>query len=218
MRKLEKLVPPAPPHGATIEALRILRLEHDTTVAAGDQPTDHLKGQYRTVRDAVRCETSEKCAYCECIITDTYVGDVEHMLPKANHYTRTLDYENLTFACWKCNNHKGNKEFQTLNFLNPYMDEPGDYLRFFGLTLRPVPRNPHMVRAKRTIDTMDLNRQALLDSRERVHNLCESLEMNYHGTTYEAVRDMVKEQIDKARSADAEHSMLARQYFDTAGL
>lgn len=58
------------------------------------------------VKDALKRETSEKCAYCEAKITVVAHGDIEHVSPKSLDRTLTFVWENLTFACQICNQKK----------------------------------------------------------------------------------------------------------------
>jgi uncharacterized protein (TIGR02646 family) len=162
----------------------------------------------------VSAETNGKCAYCESKVDDVYVGDVEHMLPKANDPKRTLDYDNLTFACWRCNNKKRNIEFRDgLPVLNPYEDSGDFFFRFCGFWLRPVKREPDEIRAQRTIDTMDLNRTGLTERREFQYKRYESLEASYYRASHPAVRDSAIEEIRAAQASGSEDSLLARQFF-----
>ena len=146
--------------GALIQALDMAEREFKTTFEPRPPgPKKALFTAYRKVRPAVEFETQGKCAYCESYVKDTYVGDVEHILPKdGDPKNRTLRYSNLTFVRWLCNNHKSNCEFDDgFGLLNPYDVDPQSYLRFFGTMLRAVP-NENRLRGQRTIDKIGLNR------------------------------------------------------------
>ena len=218
MMRLQKLPAEHVDFGALISELAADALVYERERKAGRDATA-LEVAYRKVKPAVRRETSDKCAYCESKVTDVYVGDVEHILPKHGHPERTLDYANLTYVCWHCNNKKRDTEFtDRLGLLNPYVDNPTDYIRFFGLTLVPVPQDPGLVRAKRTIDSIGLNRAGLLESRERTVTSCELLERSYRTATHPAMREFTEQEIRAAQAPNQEHSMLARSYFQQAGI
>jgi uncharacterized protein (TIGR02646 family) len=218
MTRLEKLPAAHRTFGHFIRDLAADALAYELELAAG-RDASVLAAAYRKVKPAVARETADKCAYCECKVTDVYVGDVEHILPKGGHPERTLNYANLTFVCWYCNNNKRDIEFtDRLGLLNPYVDEPTEYVRFFGTALVPVPKDPHRVRAKRTIDSISLNRAGLLESRERMVRSCELLELAYHAARHPAVRELTEQEIREAQDPGREHSMLARSYFQQAGI
>ncbi|MGA3037405.1 MAG: HNH endonuclease [Vulcanimicrobiaceae bacterium] len=180
-----------------------------------------LSKRYKTVRDAIRHETNDKCAYCEVKVTDVYIGDVEHILPKdADPKNRTLDYNNLTFACWNCNNEKGNKEYNDgFPLLNPYQDDPDEFLRMYGCMLRPTVREMgNELRAQRTIKDLDLNRSGLIESRETVTKYCEQLEAQFHAAPVQTLKDYALQKIRDAWKPDKEHAMLAKTYFTNIGI
>lgn len=219
MIKLKKFDETHPEHGPLIAALALRRSTHDEAISQGRHVTDSLKGSYRAVKPAVCSEANEKCAYCESKVNDVYVGDVEHILPKATDPTRTLDYSNLTYVCWRCNNAKSDVEFTDgLPLLNPYNDNGPDFLRFCGLVLRPVKREPDFVRAQRTIDTMKLNRQGLVDRRLQSWEKFELLEAAYYRSRHPAVKESVLKQILEVQKSGNEDSMFASFFFRSAGL
>ena len=53
--------------------------------ASGEQIPDSLASAYRApeVKELLRHETAEKCAYCESKVLHVDYGDVEHLLPKS---------------------------------------------------------------------------------------------------------------------------------------
>lgn len=218
MRRLVKLPAEHMTVGHLIRELAADAVAYEGELAAG-RDASALATAYRKVKPAVALETADKCAYCECKVTDVYVGDVEHILPKSKRPERTLNYANLTFVCWHCNNKKRDIEFADhLGLLNPYVDDPTDYVRFFGTALVPIPRDPHRIRAKRTIDSISLNRAGLLESRERTVRSCELLELAYRSATHPAVKELTEQEIRAVQDAGHEHSMLARTYFQQANI
>ena len=218
MRPLNKLADTDATFGALIRTLEDRRQAYAAALLAGGDG-GALPGHYRDVKPAVAHETSGKCAYCESKVSDVYVGDVEHILPKDGHPERTLDYANLTYVCWYCNNKKHNTEFTDgLGLLNPYVDDPEAFVRFFGTLLTAVPVDPDLIRAKRTIDTIGLNRTGLIESRERAWHRFELLERAYRAATHPAVRDLAKQEIEAAQQPDEEYSYFAKLYFRAVGV
>ena len=78
-------------------------------LARGEKPTDAIKGRYRhpDIKNAIKVETSDKCAYCESKITHIAYGDIEHIIPKSKVPARAYEWQNLTLACDICNGNKG---------------------------------------------------------------------------------------------------------------
>ncbi len=110
------------------------------------------------IKTALRYETHDKCAYCEAFVTAVAHGDIEHITAKSLKPKLTFDWDNLTFACQICNQRKATSE----DVLDPYEEEPGNHIFFFG----------HIARGKTgdgtiTISEIDLNRGALIESRQR---------------------------------------------------
>lgn len=108
------------------------------------------------VKDQLKRETNEKCAYCESRITVVAHGDIEHITPKALEPRHTFEWENLTFACQICNQHKSNKE----DISDPYSDS----MEEFVFLLAPVLVGSS-AKTRRTVIELDLNRPALIENR-----------------------------------------------------
>jgi uncharacterized protein (TIGR02646 family) len=218
--KLQKLDRNHPIHGPAIKKLQRFHEQHLEAITRGDEiEANRLAERYRTVKAALMAETHNKCAYCETKVQESYAGDVEHMRPKSRNQQRALDYDNLTFACSWCNTKKGHIEYDDgLHYLDPYIDEPKDRLRFFGPMLKPVNVGPEVIRAKRLIDDLDLNRTALLERRVRRYEDLENLEGAYRDAKMQAIRDFAEEKILAAQTDDRVDALFARQFFRTAGM
>lgn len=110
------------------------------------------------VKDALKLETSGKCAYCEAKVTDVAHGDIEHVTPKSADRAKTFDWKNLTFSCQLCNQNKTNKE----GIIDPYIEEPSDHIFFAGAFAKG--KTPD---GTRTVLELKLNRPSLIESRNR---------------------------------------------------
>ncbi len=104
-----------------------------------------------------------KCVYCESKVSHVYFGDVEHLKPKGKYPTLEFDWLNLGFVCAKCNNAKSNKYDDGTPYINPYEDDPVDFLVTFGDLLRHKQGNE---RGELTILDIDLNRLDLVEKRK----------------------------------------------------
>ncbi|WP_419737611.1 HNH endonuclease [Ruegeria sp.] len=108
------------------------------------------------VKEQLKAETKEKCAYCESKVTVVAHGEIEHITPKSARPELTFEWENLTFACQKCNGKKSDKE----GIVDPYVDLIEEHLFFVG----------HFLRGKTeigrfTVMQLDLNRAELVGDR-----------------------------------------------------
>lgn len=114
------------------------------------------------IKEALRKETHDKCAYCEGKVKGTAYGHVEHIIPKSYNSDLVVDWNNLTLACEVCNVEKRDKYDPDVPMINPYIDDPRNYFFFSGETIFALNGNN---RAQLTIDTIKLNRTSLLESR-----------------------------------------------------
>lgn len=92
----------------------------------------HEKWRHNEIREALRVETSGKCAYCEGFVDDVSYPHVEHILPKAVRPELAHRWHNLTSACGRCNVAKGDFYDAVNGLLNPYEDPVERHLRFIG--------------------------------------------------------------------------------------
>lgn len=105
-------------------------------------------------------ETNHKCAYCESKITAIDYGDIEHIEPKKKVPQKTFEWNNLTIACGKCNQNKGEYYNPHLSLINPYIENPEEEFVFLGPYISP--RTP---RAEITVKQLKLDRVELYERR-----------------------------------------------------
>ncbi|WP_298420668.1 retron system putative HNH endonuclease [uncultured Kordia sp.] len=126
-----------------------LQKELDEAIAHYSDP-DNLKKAYKfkvysnaKVKAALIEMGKGKCAYCECDILATYVGDIEHFRPKGEieelkatgnskpgYYWLAADWNNLLLSCRNCNQKSkqrtsSNDELNSMGKMNqfPLFDE-----------------------------------------------------------------------------------------------
>ena len=138
---------------------------------AHDGMTDTIRYRHRNpeIKEQIKKETGNKCAYCESKITHTYPGDIEHILPRSVFPDLTVDWENLTLGCGECNRRKSNYYSATEPLINPYIDNPEDHLLAAGTLIlgRPGDRKGQLTELK-----LELNRAQLIERRhERIKSL-----------------------------------------------
>lgn len=189
---------PAPPASlarAAPAARQALEQAYDANPAGCQQPgTAALKPQRaiyaaRDVKQHLRADQHQKCAYCETCFVHSSPGDVEHYRPKAGYrqaatgrvqgpgyYWLAYDWQNLLFACEDCNRARKRQLFPLAN------DPAGrarthhdDLAQEMPLLLNPVTENPtaHLTfqeevatglttKGQASISAYGLNRTALL--------------------------------------------------------
>lgn len=92
------------------------------------------KKSYREkdVIDALVRDFHNKCYICE--IKEPIFFNVEHFRPHEGDEIKKYDWNNLFFACSRCNNIKGNKYNDILNCTNPQLDVLGEIRHVFPTT------------------------------------------------------------------------------------
>lgn len=133
--------------------------EYRNTLESGAEP----RHRYRRddIRDALRVETNGKCAYCESRIEHISFAHIEHFIPKSARPDLVYTWKNLTLACERCNNYKGDYFSEESPLLNPYEDNVSEAVTFYGPMA--IDRTD---RAMLTISKLRLNRSELLFRRE----------------------------------------------------
>lgn len=154
-----------------------------TDIAAAQNPKATAEQLYKAARDhdrfepvleALRCMSGPcwRCMYC----SGSEGHQVEHWHPKSRYWLEALAWTNLLWVCGQCNLAKGERFDEGCPPLNPvrddiwqhcYIDEFGQINPVWNLALNaPDPRG------EATINLLDLNREALQETRHaRLRNL-----------------------------------------------
>lgn len=167
--------------------------------------TKALQSNYKhpANKAALRNASSGKCIYCESKIDDVYFGDVEHIKPKSVHPELTYDWDNLGYICAKCNSAKLDKYDATCEVVNPYGDDPADYIFAANATLFCVQGSE---RGEKTILDVDLNRNELLENRRLKIIDVDTAVKSCFRTKNTALRDAALEELKKQALPDKEYS------------
>jgi uncharacterized protein (TIGR02646 family) len=180
-------------------------------IHSGTTPPDSLKSKYKhhTIKQEVEIETNSKCAYCESYVTHQYVGDVEHIIPKAVHPELTFSWDNLSFVCYYCNNNKRDIFDESCKLLNPYEDKIEEHLHAFG------PMILHINNSKRgelTHREIKLNRNKLIERRTDAIKEVQNLIDKYENAPIGALKDILKHELIECANPDKEFSFFIRQF------
>jgi 5-methylcytosine-specific restriction endonuclease McrA len=181
----------------------------------GDTPPTSLLDKYRDppLKAHLVAEVSGKCMYCESNVTHVYYGDVEHIRPKTKFPRERLTVSNLGFVCALCNNAKGDFWDDSTPLLNPYIDDPEAELLALGYS---IARRPGRVRARLTIEKLDLNRLALVERRRERIQMLEELADQYVACPPGVIRELLETELLRHAAASGEFAFTVRAYLEAA--
>ncbi|MFA5248155.1 MAG: HNH endonuclease [Patescibacteria group bacterium] len=156
-----------------------------------------------------------KCMYCESKIGHVYFGDVEHIKPKSVYSDLTFDWLNLGYVCAKCNNSKKDKFYEETPYINPYDENPDDFLISLGSMYSPRKGSE---RGEITILDIELNRPELIEKRlNRLGDIEKALNACMR-TANEALKDNALKAIIREAETDKEYSYFVKTYLELQGV
>lgn len=194
----------------------------DNSVKWGKEYADALQNRrsnpperYREteIKDALKAETSRKCAYCESIFEHVAYSHIEHILPKKKKPYLVCVWSNLTLACPVCNSNKGTYYNPSAPLLNPYVDDAEEELTFFGPMA--IERS---ARAKLTIVKLKLNRPELLLKRhDKIREVLRIMDLILSSGGNQALINALLEELRESIKCDAEFASCVRCFIDLEG-
>lgn len=178
---------------------------------AGQLIPESLASAYKSpeIKELLRRETADKCAYCESKVPHIDYGDVEHLLPKSVFPELRYNFENLTYACGVCNTKKGNFYCAETPLLNPYEDFPEEHLMPVGPMVLRIPISD---RGLVTQKKLDLNRSELVERRQERLEAIASIVDQIARTKNPAIRTVLLDQVAQECDADKEYCFVVRAY------
>lgn len=168
------------------------------------------KYNHRQIREKLKIETRNKCAYCESIVTANSYLHIEHIFPKKGRPDRVFKWDNLTFSCSVCNTNKGTEEVDANTFVHPYNDDPRSAFRFKGPLIVSRGTGPA---SEVMIKNIDLNRAELVARRAKVTVEIESIFRQSLSIQISARRTYINLSIKSFIRECAEYSALANDFF-----
>ena len=174
---------------------------------------DSLKNNYNQmdIKDALRVETNGHCMYCESPINHVSPEHIEHIKPKAldKFPELTFTWTNLGLACPVCNINKGDNYDPAMAFINPYAEEPKDFISVFGALLYHKAASE---RGEYTVGQLQLNRASLLERRkERLDLICGLLDKCINSKNL-SLKKLMLNQIKIETSAGTPFSLFTRAF------
>lgn len=175
---------------------------------------EKLKSDYKHPENKVALKDSSygKCMYCESLISHIDYGDVEHIKPKSTFPEETYNWDNLGYSCPKCNRDY-KKDVYDPNLINPYADDPKDYLMAIGGIIHAINGND---RGRITLAVIRLNRPELLQKRMSVLISFQDLILRFNTATNQTERDAIKILIEYEISDDKEYSACKKAFWKSA--
>lgn len=135
---------------------------------------DELIKHYRNdkVKTMVFDSSHNKCCFCESKLDETNgYPEIEHFEPKSLYPNKCFEWENLMPICRYCNGSKGNHDTISEPIVNPYEQNPEEFLEFVNLRIKTLNNNPI---GEKTIDICDLNRRQLTQARAELFLVLEN--------------------------------------------
>lgn len=121
--------------------------------------------KHKAIKALVFAVSHKKCAYCERKPANGGGNiEVEHFYPKSLYPELSFQLNNLLPACRKCNGSKSNHDVKKEPILNPYVDNPEDYIEFLFCELTYKNDKTHAI-VDTTIEVCNLNSTELVNCR-----------------------------------------------------
>ncbi len=179
-------------------------------------PTALLRNyKHRDNKQALMMASNGKCMYCESKISSTYFGDIEHIKPKKHFPELEYVWTNLGYSCAICNNNKKDKFDKNNPFINPYEDDPSNFLIAFGVLLFSKKGSEI---GELTISGIDLNRGPLVERRyERLKDINKLINACFR-TSIPSLRENALNDLQKERLDDKEFSFFIDSLLKNQGI
>ena len=168
---------------------------------------------HNDIKSELRNECSNKCMYCESPVAHVSYEHIEHIKPKAKTKFPQLTFEwtNLGLACPVCNMNKGDEYDNNLPIINPYIENPSDFIFALGHFLYHKPANAKGELTKRQLK---LNRPELLERRqERLESITRLID-KYHSETNQTLKEAIRVEIEIEIEEDKPYSLCAKSIFN----
>ncbi len=160
---------------------------------------------------ALKNAANDKCMYCESVISHIDFAHIEHIKPKARYPEFEFEWNNLGYACPRCNNSKSDKYEQDNPYIDPYKDIPSNFVFASGAIL--FVRNGSE-RGEVTIKGIQLNRPDLLEKRlEKIRDIERALTA-CHRTNSKPLREAAIEELQNEALPEKEYSFITKAFIE----
>lgn len=226
-----------------------IKYKNDIDTGAKKFKFDNKLYAHPKIKTALINLQSGKCCFCESKVLHVSDGDIEHFRPKAaykqlnsdklirpGYFWLTYDWDNLFLACLKCNQrNKGNMfpliddsqraQYQNFDlqkeepyFIHPQFDVPEEHIDFEGAFIKPKNKS---IRGKNTILELNLERNALYDTRKEKYDIVKAMIGLYQISPMShdelnITKQDVKDLLNKFISSKSEYSgMIKANFYST---
>lgn len=206
MIKLEKLEEPE-----LLKEKKEEWLKEYLTACQSNSLTNTIQCRYKEkpIKAHIKKETFGKCAYCETKILSSSHGDVEHILPKSKFSKLIFTWTNLTLACSVCNINKGDYYSDELPLINPYQNNPEDFLMAVGPLVFQIPANKI---GETTVRRLNLNRMELVEVRkERIDSLM-NLVTRYIEEDSKELKELLLDELKKEIGSEKKYVFISKVF------
>jgi hypothetical protein len=145
--------------------------------------------------------------YCESKIEHNSYFHTEHIKPKSKFPELKFTWDNLGYSCQICNTNKSDKFEEDIRFINPYDENPENYIVFIGHFVYPKQGSE---RGEYTIRELELNRAGLIERRiEKINNINNVIKYAFR-TKSESLRNKAISELKKEADKDKEYSAMVK--------
>lgn len=173
--------------------------------------TDTVRYRYRhsNIKQTLRQDAYDKCVYCESKVSHANPGQTDHIAPVSIKPERYVCWDNLAYVCEECNRRKGAYYDETHPLVNPYEEEPSEFIWFYGPAVFHRVNNE---RGRVTKAKLGLSRLGLYERREeKLGHVFEIIE-KYRGAPEGAYKQILKEEIEHMMAPHAEYAAATRSF------
>lgn len=151
----------------------------------------------------------DKCIYCETKISHAQYGDVEHIVPKSKRPDLVVEWTNLALVCKVCNVEKSDYWKPDEPLINPFNEDPREFLGFYGPAIM---HRPGSHKGRRTIQRLKLQRAALFERRkERIQQVQPLLDV-WANMPESSDKELIENQLVLEKAKDKEYSAAVESY------
>lgn len=169
------------------------------------------------VKASLKEEVKSKCMYCESKVSHVSYEHIEHVKPKAKdmYPELTFDWNNLGLACPVCNMNKSDEYDPNLPVLNPYIDQPNNFLFATGPY---VFGKPGQARGKLTEKLLELNRVDLIEQRLERMEAIRLLMDSYENEKNPTLKKIIYKEIIRELEENREYSFVINSMVNIVGV
>lgn len=121
--------------------------------------------RHKDIQEALSASSFGKCAFCECIPSESGYLEVEHFAPKSIYPKLAFEWDNFLPICRKCNGIKLAHDTVKEPLVNPSKENPEVFFDFNYISMICSKNSPNTQKSIRTIKVYNLNATRLVKAR-----------------------------------------------------